>query len=391
MNYRRRNRSLNIFSSSNRGKTDTVMLTIMASLTVFGLIMVYSASFIGHSNPFYFFIRQLIFVTAGAFIALVAYLIDYRLLSKLVIPGMIFSVILLLIILIPGIGKEVQGATRWIDLGFFDVQPSEIAKLTFIVYLAAWASNQNNEVRSRRELNSLKTHFEKKMLPMLVVLAIVCGLVLIQPDLATAGIIGMTSLAMYFLSGRDIYHIFGAILMVAAFGVFGITAAVLEPYRLARVETYVDFFVTGEVQDPLGDGYQLKNILTAVGSGGIFGVGFGESRQKFHYLGQTAFTDNIFAVIAEEFGVVGSVILTSAYYYLFVRGMKLASQVKDPFGQLLASGIIIWIALQALLHIATNVGLIPVTGITLPYISYGGSSAIIILAASGLYLNIIRK
>ncbi len=371
------------------GKPDIQILTIVLGLSVFGWIMVYSSSFIATSNPFYFFVRQGIYILLGLIAGYIAYSVNYKVFAKLIVPGIIVSIILLLIVLIPGIGKEINGARRWIDLGIIDLQPSELVKIVFIVYLAAWASKQ--KARKGITKDVINTHIKEDLIPFVSILGIICGLVLFEPDLATTGIIGITAISVYFLSGRDSIHTLGTFVILVVMLLSGVLAGVLAPYRFERVQTYMEFIKTGEVQDPLGSGYQLQNILIAVGSGGITGVGFGESKQKFHYLGQTAFSDNIFAVIAEEFGLIGSLILTILFMYILTRGLKIASKIPDRFGKLLASGIIIWIVLQAFLHIATNIGLIPVTGIPMPFISYGGSSVLVTMIAIAIYLNVSRE
>jgi cell division protein FtsW len=371
-----------------KGEPDKNVLFLVLGLCVFGLLMVYSASFINHTNPFHFFIRQSIYFLIGVVLAIMAYGIDYRILLKLIGPGIVVSIILLVAVLIPGIGKTVQGSSRWIDLQVFDLQPSEVAKISFIAYLAAWASKQKQRYGFTQA--DIVAHIKEDLLPFVAVLGLICILVLLEPDLATTGIIGVTAIAVYFLSGRDVVHSIGTITILIIMIIAGVVAGILEPYRFERIQTYVSFLSTGEVQDPTDSGYQLKNVLTAVGTGGWFGVGYGESRQKFHYLGDTGFSDNIFAVIAEEFGLVGSFLLVSTYFYIGIRGIKVAGAIDDRFAKLLAAGIIIWLVLQAFLHMGANIGLIPVTGITLPFISYGGSSMVVTMVAIGLYLNVSR-
>lgn len=370
------------------GVFDKSMLLVVAGIAIFGLLMVYSASFINHENPFYFFIRQSVYLLVGVVLAVIVYGMDYRWFPKLIGPGIVISIILLVAVLIPGIGKTVQGSSRWIDLQIFDLQPSELAKISFITYLAAWASKQKQRLILNQK--EIMEHIREDLLPFVSILGIICLLVLLEPDLATTGVIGLTAIAVYFLSGRDLIHSIGTITILILMVISGVVAGILEPYRFERIQTYVDFLSTGEVQDPTDSGYQLKNVLTAVGTGGWFGVGYGESKQKFHYLGDTGFSDNIFAVIAEEFGLVGSVIFVTTFLYIALRGLKVAGGIEDRFAKLLAAGIVIWIVLQAFLHMAANIGLIPVTGITLPFVSYGGSSMVVTMVAMGLYLNVSR-
>lgn len=369
---------------------DKSLLIMILGLLIFGALMVFSSSFIVHEKqPLYFFIRQVIYIILGLGVGFMLFITDYRVLQKYVTIGLGISVILLILVLIPGIGKNINGATRWIDLRFFDLQPSELAKLTFILYLSAWASKQRQKMGGFNQ-EAIIDHIKEEIIPFVLILGFISVLILLEPDLGTTGILGLTALSVYFLSGRDSIHIIGTIFIALAIVFTGALAGVVAPYRMKRITTYIEFLRTGEVQDQLGRGYQLRNILIAVGSGGMFGVGFGESRQKFHYLGQTSFSDNIFAVIAEEFGFVGSVVLISVFFLFLKKGFSIASGAPDKFGKLLASGIVIWITLQAYLHIAANIGMIPLTGIPLPYISYGGSSIVVTLAASGLLLNISK-
>ncbi len=370
-------------------KPDLPLLYLVIAFLIFGAVMVYSSSFIvDEDNPFKFFILQLTWIGIGSVIGAFLYFIHYKFLEKLIIPILAFSILLLLLLLVPGVGKTINGATRWIDLKFFDLQPSEVIKLSFTLYLASWASKQ--KLYGKIDKETVLEHIKNEIIPFLFTLGVVSLLVLGQPDLATTAIIGSTALGVYFLSGRDILHNMGTFLIMCVLVFSGIIAGFMEPYRFARIQTYLSFLATGEVHDPTGSGYQLRNILIAVGSGGIFGVGFGESRQKFHYLGHTSFSDNIFAIIAEEFGLVGSLIVTSLFMYFLVRGFKIAFNVPDRFGKLLASGITIWITIQAYFHIMANIGLIPVTGIPLPYMSYGGSSMVMVIAATAILLNISR-
>lgn len=379
-----------VFSFINlKGHPDSEMLVMIIAFTVFGALMVYDSSFIAHSNPFHFFIFQLLWILIGSAMGFVAYIVDYHFLKKLILPGLVVTIFLLIIVLVPGIGTEINGARRWIDIKVSLLQPSELTKLVFIIYLASWASKQGPRKKINKE--AIIEHIKHELIPFVTILAVVCSLVLLEPDLATTGVVGLTALSVYFLSGRDAIHNFGTMLILFFMGLSGLLAGLLAPYRFARIKTYMDFLQTGQVQDPRDDGYQLQNILIAVGSGGLFGVGFGESRQKFHYLGDTSFSDNIFAVFAEEFGLLGCVILASAYFYFLMRGLNLAGRIEDRFGRLLVSGITIWIILQAYLHMAANIGLIPVTGITLPFISYGGSSMVTFLVASGILLNVSRS
>jgi cell division protein FtsW len=228
------------------------------------------------------------------------------------------------------------------------------------------------------------------MLPFLGILATILVLILVEPDLGTTAVMGATALVIFFLSGEGYLHNIGFSLLLVVSLFVGILAALLESYRLSRVKTFIEVVKTGLPPDKSNTGYQLSQILIAIGSGGFLGVGFGQSKQKFNYLGETAFSDNIYAVIAEEFGFLGAIFIATVFLFIAFRGMKIAQKCTDKQSALLAAGITIWFATQAFFHIAANVGLVPLTGITLPFVSYGGSSMIVTLSAAGLLLNISK-
>ncbi len=373
------------------GSPDKLTMLLVGVLLFIGLVLVYDSSVIVASaapfnDSFHFFKLQIVWIVIGLAGAYVAYKIDYHLYPKIVSPALIGTIILLIFVLVAG--TLTNGARRWIDLGAFGLQPSELAKLTFTVYLASWLSKQK-KITNKFD-NALKNYFVHDLLPFLLVLFMVTSLILVGRDLATTAIVGLIALSIYFISGSDMIHTVGTGLIVVTMGLVGVLAAIIEPYRLDRIQTYLHFLQTGEVKDPGGKGFQLYQVLVAVGSGGIFGVGFGESRQKFHYLGIAAFTDTIFAVFAEEFGLFGSIILIALFVVFMFRGFKIASTAQDRLGALLATGITFWISLQAFLNIAANVGLIPLTGIPLPFISYGGSSMVVMLTGVGILLNVSK-
>lgn len=372
-------------------KPDKLIIGIVGFLLFFGLILVYDASaIVASSEPFndafYFFKQQAIWIVLGLIAGYIAYRIDYHEYPKIITIGVVITILLLGLVLI--VGTVTHGSRRWLDFGFFTLQPSELAKLTFTIYLASWLSKQKNA--GSRFDSALKTYLVHSLLPFLLLLLLITSLVLAGKDLATTAIVGAIALAIYYISGRDLLHTVGSVAIIITMAAVGVFAAVLAPYRLQRILTYLKFLQTGEVPDPTGAGYQLSQILIAVGSGGLFGVGFGESRQKFFYLGISSFTDTIFAIFAEEFGLFGGIILISIYLIFILRGLRIARSAPDSLGALLASGIVFWIGLQAFLNIAANVGLIPLTGIPLPFISYGGSSMIVTLVAIGILLNISK-
>ena len=288
-------------------------------------------------------------------------------------------------------GETVNGARRWLVVGGVNVQVSEIAKFAFVIYLAFWLN------RAKQKINKLNiafiTYIKTDLLPFLVLLSIIGTLVMIQPDLGTAAIIALTASLMFFISNDDLVHLITSVLVfILLIGVL-IAGVFLQSYRQERFNVYTELLTTGRIsQDKVRDsGYQQQQVLIAISSGGLGGVGFGESKQKYFYLvDQTAYTDTIFAVIAEELGLIGCVVLVIAYLIFILRGLKIAQNAPDKIGALLVYGIIIWVGLQSFLNIAANVALIPFKGITLPFLSYGGSSIVVILSAMGIVLNVSK-
>jgi cell division protein FtsW len=289
------------------------------------------------------------------------------------VPLFIVSIIFLILVFVPGVGSRIYGASRWIQLGPFSFQPSEMAKLSIIIYLAAWLEG--------RGLNRIKDMFEG-FLPFLGIMGLIGFLVMKQPDTGTLGIIVISSFAIFFVSGASMRHIisFGGIGAVLLWILIKI-----EPYRLDRITSFLD-----PSADPQGIGYQINQALLAIGSGGLFGVGLGHSRQKFNYLPEPV-GDSIFAITGEELGLIGTVFLVILFVLLAMRGIKIAKNSPDMFGRLLATGIITWIVFQAFINISANVALVPLTGVPLPFISYGGTSLVFLMAAIGILLNISRQ
>ncbi|MCA9378803.1 cell division protein FtsW [Candidatus Dojkabacteria bacterium] len=373
------------------GKPEYKLVYLSALLLGFGLLMVYSASavlaFYEDRSPLHYFFLQAVWIAAGAVIAYIAYRLPLNLISKTSVYAMFITIVLLVLVLF--VGKTLNGARRWISLGSFDLQPSEIAKLAFVIYLSAWLSKARTKTRDIQEV--LRQHVVEDLLPFLVLLGIVCILIVLQPDLDTAFIIAATSLVVYFVSGKDALHTLGSIFIVVTTAIVGAVAAFSASYRLERIRTYIDFLLTGDVQDKRDAGFQIWNGLIAIGSGGVFGQGFTESKQKFYYLQNAAFTDSIYSIIAEEFGLVGSLLLIIAFLYFMSLGVSIARRAPDKFSALLAMGITTWIVLQAFLNIGANLAIIPFGGIPLPFISYGGSNTLMVMLGVGLLLNISRQ
>lgn len=368
---------------------DMNLFWTIVALSIFGAIMIYSGSVLvavkQGKSPYHFFLNQIIWITLGSIGGFIAYKFNYKHLPKAVIPAIFFVFLSLILVLVLNINQPIK---RWIPIGPFTFQPSEMVKLVFPVYLSGWLAKRKPFKGELKE--SIQEHFYKDLLPFLFMLSLVSIPILIQPDLDTTIIIAATSFIVYFVAGTDIIHFFSSVVLTVIFAITGFILTQVASYRLDRVTNWFKLWQTNDIYDPFGSGYQLRQILVAVASGGLFGVGFGESSQKFHYLGETAFTDTIFAIFAEEFGLIGSIILIFVFVYIFFRGIKIARTAQDKFGAYIALSITIWLTLQAFMHIASNVALIPINGNTLPFMSYGGSSTLVNLTAIGLLLNISR-
>jgi cell division protein FtsW len=348
---------------------DRKLLFSTLLLTLLGLVAVADASapiaLSSFSDKFYFVKQQAIWGAIGLLLLFLFSKIHYSFWEKIAIPLFIASVILLLAVLIPGIGTEALGARRWILLApiSFSLQPSELAKLALAVYFAKAASK------------------DKKLLSYFIPLALLTLLIMLQPDLGTSLVIIGEGLSQIFLAGINLFHFFGTTLLA----VFASLVLILtSDYRKGRLLTFLE-----QTQDPLGKGYHIKQVLLALGAGGILGVGLGQSRQKYLFLPEAA-TDSIFAVIAEETGFIGAAILVFLFSFFIFRGFKIIGNAPDKFSQILSAGIVTWIGGQAILNIASMVALVPLTGIPLPFLSYGGSSLTMVLLATGILLNISR-
>jgi cell division protein FtsW len=357
-------------------KPDYILLGIIASLLIVGLVALFSSSIMesqkDYGNAHAYFLHQLLFGVGGGSIAgFIAYKVHYKKWRSFALPMLLSAIILLIFVLIPSFSEVAGGARRWLALGDFSFQPSELAKLSLIIYLAAWLEARQKALRSWNE----------GLFPFLLILGSVGGLILLQPDVGTFGVIALFAAIMFFGSGASIVHI-GAI---AALGI-GLLffLAKLEPYRMARLISFFD-----RAQDPLGISYQINQALLAIGSGGMFGVGLWHSIQKYSSLPEPM-TDSIFAVWAEETGFLGAIFLVSLFVAFGFRGFQIASHAHDRFGKLLALGITFWILSQALINIGSMVGFVPLTGIPLPFVSYGGSSMVVTLAGVGILLNISK-
>lgn len=358
-------------------KPDYFILILVGLIVVFGLAMLSSASsvlsFKRFDSTYHLFFRQLLRgFLPGLILFFILAKLNYQRWEKYSIAFFIISVILLLAVFIPGIGADFGRAQSWISIGGIPFQPSEVIKLFLIFSLAGWFAYRGPD----------KTKdFWNGLVPFVVILSLISIPILLQPDLGTLMVVVMIALSIYFTAGARLSHLFGLIL--AGLGSIGILIAI-APYRAARLTT----FLNPEI-DPSGIGYHINQAFLAIGSGGLFGLGFGQSRQKFAYLPEVM-GDSIFAIIAEELGFILTVGLIIAFLALAWRGLRLAQRVEDDYARLVVIGIISWFVIQAFFNIAAMLGLMPLTGIPLPFISYGGTALATSLAAAGVLINISR-
>ncbi|NMC09228.1 FtsW/RodA/SpoVE family cell cycle protein, partial [Candidatus Microgenomates bacterium] len=321
-------------------KPDKFILFFTIAMAIFGAIMIFDASVYKanevFNDQFYFLKFQIIWLVIGSIPTLIVYFWDYKKLLKLSLPLLIAVIILLALVLF--LGEETNGSKRWFSIGPLpQIQPAEFAKLALILYLSSWLAKQ--EYKYTNISTALKEGFLKNLIGFIVILGIVAILVLLEPDLGTAMIICITSFAMFLMAGEDKTHTFGSIAVVILFVPIAALAGILEPYRLERIKTFLNLLVTGDVADKKGSGYQMQQILIGIGSGGLFGKGFGQSRQRFGYLVEnTAFTDSIYAVVLEELGLIGGTIIIISWVLFLWRGLKVALNAPDKQGKLLAAG-----------------------------------------------------
>jgi cell division protein FtsW len=361
--------------SLKRKSPDFVLfITVMCLLSI-GVIMVLSASeyktLIYYNDSFYYFKRQLLWSLLGLAAMFFMINFDYRRLRQFITPLLAIAFISLALVLIPGVGREVGGATRWIGIGTVVFSPAELVKLCLIIFTAYGLSRGREKVKD----------FLSGVAPYLLVMALAAGLILMQPDLGTALSLAGIVVVMIFAAGARMTHL-GAVVL-AGFAAVA-SAIVLEPYRLQRFMAFRDPWA-----DPQGAGFHIIQGLYAIGSGGLFGLGLGQSKQKFLYLPENH-TDFIFAIIGEELGFIGASLVIMLFILFIWRGLKIAVTSQDPFASLLATGVTAWVGVQAFMNIGVVTGSLPVTGIPLPFISFGGTSLLFTMAAVGILLNISR-
>ncbi|MBI4870509.1 MAG: putative lipid II flippase FtsW [Candidatus Riflebacteria bacterium] len=338
-----------------------------------GLVMVFSASSVGslekYHDKFHFLKLQFAWAAIGSVFFLFFLVTDYRLLRPYATAGLLLTVLLLGLVHVPGLGRTVGGATRWVHFGGFQIQPAELAKFAVALFLA------DRLARNYRKRDSFRDY----LLANLAILGMICAMIIKQPNLSSAVIVGCIGFLLIATAYSNLRHIALMVLL----GIAGVVLLIyMAPYRMRRLEAFMDPF-----NSPYGSGYHLIQSLIAMGSGGLMGVGIGQSHQKFLYLPEEH-TDFIFSIIGEELGFVGGAIILVLYSVLFWRGLRTALNAPDLFGMLLALGLIGGIAMQELLNVAVVIGLAPTTGVTLPFISYGGSSLIFSMASIAVILNI---
>jgi cell division protein FtsW len=360
--------------AKNKHITDYTLLLAVFGLLSIGIVMVYSASYVkamssyGDSNVF--LVKHIIRVITGLILMAITFQIDYRHYRKFSKVMLLAAGLLLLYTLI--VGVSIKGASRWLNFAGFSVQPSEIAKYALIFYMA------DNITRKQERLSG----FFDGYFPMLSVAIMFALLILMEPDFSSAFVVMSIIFMMFFIGNVKILHLTGT--AMAAIPVL-VLAIIYEPYRLKRLLAYLK-----PDADPLGAGYHIRQSLISLGSGGLFGAGLGMSKEKLLYLPEP-FTDFIFAILGEELGFLGAILVMGSFLVILWRGLLIAKNSGDIYGKLLASGITLSIVFAAMVNIGVVCGVLPTTGLTIPFISYGGTSLVFTLAATGVLLNIARQ
>lgn len=354
---------------------DFTLLVTVFLLLIIGTVMVYSSSYVWaiykFNDQFYFLKRQVLFVSVGLVAMFIMMFIPYQFWHKYVKVILLFCFLLLLIVLIPGVGLVRGGAQSWIGVGAFSIQPSEFMKLGVILFLASYLERQQRIIQD----------FKRVFLPSFILIMVAFGLIMLQPDLGTGVVLVLTAVLMLFISGVKLKYFVG----LSFIGIGGLTFLIISaPYRISRITSFLNPW-----DDPLGDGFQIIQSLYAIGPGKLMGLGLGNSLQKYFYLPEPQ-TDFIFSIVAEELGFIGGTFVIILFGIMFWRGVKIALEADSKFGMYLAFGITAMIVIQVMINISVVIGLIPVTGITLPLLSYGGSSLTLTLCSIGLLLNVSR-
>lgn len=354
---------------------DLKLLITIFIICVFGIVMIYSSSNIWSTykfnNKYHYVILQSIFFIIGFILMIIVSKINYKIYLKYSNKILLVCFILLLLVLIPGIGTVRNGSRSWFGIGGLGIQPSEFMKLGLIIFTSKYIYNNPKEMRS----------VKKGAFPILIITILSFLLIMLQPDFGTGTILVLTIVAMLFISGVD----FSFFIKIGLVGMIGVVFLVLAaPYRVNRIVSFLNPW-----NDPLGTGFQAIQSLYAIGPGGLFGLGFGNSIQKHFYLPEPQ-TDFIFSIISEELGIIGILLVSFLFLTIILRSIKISIKSPDIFSKFLVFGIVFQLSFQTLLNLSVVVGLVPVTGVTLPFLSYGGSSLIITLIEMGIILNISR-
>ncbi len=354
---------------------DPWLLLGVAALVGFGAVMVFNVSYFHGQemgDTMHFFRKHVTSIVLGVLAAAITSRIPSERIRQLAYPLLVAAVVMLVVVLIPGIGARRSGAQRWFPLGPLSFQPTEVAKFAVVLYMAASLVRKGERVRD----------FVFGVVPHCVVVGGIAGLSLLEPDFGTAALVTAILLLMLFVGGARPLHL--GLMGAAVLPLLG-WVVIMEPYRLARVMTFLDY-----TKDPQGMGFQLLQSLISFGSGGVSGVGLGQSEQKMFFL-PAAHTDFIFSVIGEEFGLVGACVVVALFVIVGARGLRIAARHPDPFASLLAFGTTVLIVLQGALNVAVVLGCLPTKGLALPFISYGGSAMMIVLAEVGVLLSLARE
>lgn len=357
-------------------KFDYKLFISVIILAIFGCIMIYSSSYIWaeykFNDAFKYFKNQFVFLILGSILMYILSKINYNFYKKKSNLIILLCFVLLVLVLIPGIGVVRNGSRSWFGIGGFGIQPSEAAKVGLVIFVAKYLSNNY----------SIMYDIKKGVLPIIFVIGIFFILIMLEPDFGTAMVITMALVAMIFISKVKLSFF----IKIGIVGLLGIVALIIiAPYRMARIVSFLNPW-----SDPLGSGFQIIQSLYAIGPGGLFGMGIGNSIQKHFYLPEPQ-TDFIFSIISEELGFLGVIIVSIFFIFIFYRCIKISLNTKDLFGKYLSFGLSFMMIFQTILNLCVVIGLVPVTGVTLPFLSYGGSSLLVSMASIGIILNISRK
>ena len=358
-----------------KNNIDKILFLAAIIISIFGLIMIFSASSIWSeykfNDKFHYIKYQGIFLIVSIIIMLILSKIDYKIYYEKSNQILIVCFILLILVLIPGIGKIRNGSRSWFGIGPLGIQPSEFSKLGLIIFTSKYLSNNYNEIKN----------FKKGVLPILLITLLIFFLIMLQPDLGTGVILVMSIISLLFISGVNLKFFF----IGGLIGIIGvIILIIIAPYRMDRITSFINPW-----KDPLGTGFQIIQSLYAIGPGGLLGNGYLNSIQKHFYLPEPQ-TDFIFSIITEEFGVLGAFIVVGLFLVILIRCIKISLNTKDNFSKYLSFGITFQLMFQTIMNLMVVIGMIPVTGVTLPFISYGGSSLLISMTSIGIILNVSK-